>query len=100
MQGFHIKENTYLYLEVGKSLVCLCHPVRVLFLFEGPALTLACRYDLTSQLFCHAAPVALPAVPDQPFHAQGDLPVRTNLRRDLECSPANPAAPDFYSRRQ
>jgi len=69
---------------VSESLVGFGHTVGIFFFLESAAFTLARCYDLSSQLFGHAATVPFAAVTDQPFHAQGYLPVGANFRWDLE----------------
>src|ERR1700761_4764412 len=83
-RGSNRYEIYNLYLEVSKSLVGFSHTVRIFFLLERSTFTLACRNDLIRQLLSHATTVSFPAITDQPLHAQRDLSVRTNFRRDLE----------------
>src|ERR1700689_684237 len=81
-----------------KSLVRFRHAMRIFLLLESPAFTLARCDDLAGQFLSHAATIPFAAEADQPLHAQGDLPVRTNFGRDLESSATDPAAAYFYGR--
>ena len=87
-----------LYTEVSERLIGFSHTVRILFFLERSAFAFACRYNLIGQFVGHATAITLAAVTDQPFHAQRDLTVGANFRRDLERCTTDAAATNFHRR--
>src|SRR5665213_1093133 len=81
---------------MGKCLVGFSHPVGIFFFLESAAFPFTGCHYFPGEFVGHAFTVAVPAVADEPFDAEGYLTVGPDFRRNLESRSPDPAASYFY----